>query len=235
MLLSVEKITAGYGVLAVIKDISLGVNEGEWVVVIGGNGAGKSTLFRVISGLMKPKAGRVLLENSDLTTLPTHEIVDLGIIQVPEGRLIFPRMNVKENLLLGGRNLRAKPHIASSLEKVYQLFPKLKEREAQEGATLSGGEQQMLAIGRGLMAMPKILMLDEPSLGLAPILVAEIFRTLHVLNQEGMTLLLVEQNVVMSLKSSQRGYVIENGQIVLSGNSQDLIQDERTKRAYMGA
>ena len=235
MLLSVEKITAGYGALAVIKDISLGVNKGEWVVVIGGNGAGKSTLFRVISGLMKPKAGRVLLENSDLTTLPTHEIVDLGIIQVPEGRLIFPRMNVKENLLLGGRNPRAKPHIASSLEKVYQLFPKLKEREAQEGSTLSGGEQQMLAIGRGLMAMPKILMLDEPSLGLAPILVAEIFRTLHVLNQEGMTLLLVEQNVVMSLKSSQRGYVIENGQIVLSGNSQDLIQDERTKRAYMGA
>jgi branched-chain amino acid transport system ATP-binding protein len=235
LLLSVEKITAGYGALAVIKDISLGVNEGEWVVVIGGNGAGKSTLFRVISGLMKPKAGRVLLENSDLTTLPTHEIVDLGIIQVPEGRLIFPRMNVKENLLLGGRNSRAKPHIASSLEKVYQLFPKLKEREAQEGSTLSGGEQQMLAIGRGLMARPKILMLDEPSLGLAPILVAEIFRTLHVLNQEGMTLLLVEQNVVMSLKSSQRGYVIENGQIVLSGNSQDLIQDERTKRAYMGA
>ena len=235
MLLSVEKITAGYGALSVIKNISLEVNKGEWVVVIGGNGAGKSTLFRVISGLMKPKAGKILLENNDLAALATHEIVELGVIQVPEGRLVFPRMNVRENLLLGGRNTRAKPHNASSLEKVFHLFPKLKEREGQEAGTLSGGEQQMLAIGRGLMAMPKVLMLDEPSLGLAPILVAEIFKTLNLLNQEGMTILLVEQNVVMSLKSSQRGYVIENGEIVLSGNSQDLIKDERTKRAYLGA
>jgi len=234
LLLSVEKITAGYGTVAIIKDISLEVNKGEWVVVIGGNGAGKSTLFRVISGLMKPKTGKVLLDGYDLTALPSHAIVELGVIQVPEGRLIFPRMNVKENLLLGGRNTRAKPHIASTLEKVYHLFPKLKERETQEGGTLSGGEQQMLAIGRGLMALPRVLMLDEPSLGLAPIMVAEIFKTLHMLNQEGMTILLVEQNVVMSLKSSQRGYVIENGQIALSGNSQDLIQDERTKRAYLG-
>ena len=234
MLLSVENVTAGYGALTIIKDLSLEVNVGEWVVVIGGNGAGKSTLFKVISGLMKPKTGKVLLDGSDLTSLSPHEIVELGVIQVPEGRMIFPYMNVKENLLLGGRNSRARPHIASTLEKVYQLFPKLKERETQQGGTLSGGEQQMLAIGRGLMALPRVLMLDEPCLGLAPILIGEIFKTLHVLNQEGMTILLVEQNVITSLKSSQRGYVIENGQIALSGNSQDLIQDERTKRAYLG-
>jgi branched-chain amino acid transport system ATP-binding protein len=234
-LLRVERITAGYGAFSIIRSVSLEVQKNEWVVVVGGNGVGKSTLFKVISGLIKPKSGKVLLDQSDLTALPSFEIVNRGVIQVPEGRQIFPRMSVKENLLLGGRNPRAKPQAALNLEKVYRLFPVLKERGRQEGATLSGGEQQMLAIGRGLMAVPAILLLDEPSLGLAPLVIQEIFGTLKKLNQEGLTILMVEQNVKMSLKNSHRGYVLENGEIVASGNSQDLIKDERTKRAYLGA
>jgi branched-chain amino acid transport system ATP-binding protein len=233
-LLRVERITAGYGAVATIRSVSLEVKKTEWVVVIGGNGVGKSTLFKVISGLIKPKSGKVFLDNFDLTALPSYEIVNRGVIQVPEGRQIFPRMSVRENLLLGGRNHRAKTHMASNLEKVYQLFPVLKERGRQEGATLSGGEQQMLAIGRGLMAMPEILLLDEPSLGLAPLVIYEIFGTLRKLNQEGLTILMVEQNVKISLKNSQRGYVMENGEIVASEDSQDLVKDERTKRAYLG-
>ncbi len=233
-MLSVQKVTAGYGAVDVVKDVSLEVDTGEWVTVIGCNGSGKSTLFRVISGLIKPRSGNVFLEDRELTALPSHEIVNLGVIQVPEGRMLFPHMNVKENLLLGGRNKRARDRIASSMEKVYQLFPVLKARESQEAGTLSGGEQQMLATSRGLMAEPRVLLLDEPSLGLAPLLVAEIFRVLESLNKEGMTILLVEQNVIVSLKGAQRGYVLENGEIVLSGRSQDLMNDERTKRAYMG-
>ena len=234
MLLNVKEVTAGYGAVAIVKDVSLEVDKGEWVVVIGGNGAGKSTLFKVISGLLKCKSGKVFLDGRELTTLPSHEIVNLGVIQVPEGRMIFPRMNVKENLLLGGRNKRARDHIAFNLEKVYQLFPILDKRAGQEAGTLSGGEQQMLAIGRGLMAMPRVLLLDEPSLGLSPLLVTNIFTALEGLNQDGMTILLVEQNVIVSLKSSHRAYVLENGQIAISGKSQDIIKDERTKRAYLG-
>lgn len=233
-MLSVEKITGGYGAVLTVKGVSIGVKKDEWVVVIGGNGVGKSTLFKIVSGLIKPKSGKVLLDDSEITAFPPHEIVNKGIIQVPEGRQIFPRMDVKENLLLGGRNPRARAHIASNMEKVYRLFPVLKKRETQEAGTLSGGEQQMLAIGRGLMAMPRILLLDEPSLGLAPLLIFGIFETLRKLNQEGLTILMVEQNVKMSLKNSQRAYVMENGEIVASGRSQDLINDERTKRAYLG-
>jgi branched-chain amino acid transport system ATP-binding protein len=234
LLLNVRNVTAGYTAVDVIKDVSLEVNTGEWVVVIGGNGSGKSTLFKVISGLIEPRSGKVFLEDRELTPLPSHEIVNLGVIQVPEGRMLFPRMNVKENLLLGGRNIRARDQIASNLEKVYQLFPVLKMRETQEAGTLSGGEQQMLATGRGLMGAPRVLLLDEPSLGLAPLLVTDIFKVLESLNRDGMTILLVEQNVIVSLKSAQRGYVLENGQIVLSGSSQEIMADERTKRAYMG-
>jgi len=232
--LSVKDITAGYGAVAVIRDVSLEVSTGEWVVVIGSNGAGKSTLFKVISGLVKPKSGTVFLDDRELTALPSHEIVNLGVIQVPEGKMLFPRMNVKDNLLLGGRNTRARTHIAESLEKVYELFPVLNKRASQEAETLSGGEQQMVAIGRGLMALPRVLLLDEPSLGLAPLLVKEIFGSLGILNKDGMTILLVEQNVIVSLKTAQRGYVLENGEIVMSGKSQDLMNDERTKQAYLG-
>lgn len=235
MLLSVKRITAGYGKVAVVKNVSLEVDKGEWVVVIGGNGAGKSTLFRVISGLIRPKSGKVFLSDSELSALPSYEIVNLGVIQVPEGRMVFPRMNVKENLLLGGRNKRARDHIDSTLENVYHLFPILDKRATQEAGTLSGGEQQMLAIGRGLMARPRILLLDEPSWGLSPLLVTDIFRAMEELNKDGMTILLVEQNVVASLKKSHRAYIMENGEIRMNGNSQDLIKDERIKRAYLGA
>jgi len=210
------------------------VSTGEWVVVIGSNGAGKSTLFKVISGLLRPKSGNIFLDDRELTTLPSHEIVNLGVIQVPEGRMLFPKMNVKDNLLLGGRNTRARTHIADNLEKIYDLFPVLKKRATQEAGTLSGGEQQMVAIGRGLMALPRVLLLDEPSLGLAPLLIKDIFGSLDVLNKDGMTILLVEQNVIVSLKTAQRGYVLENGEIVMSGKSEDLMNDDRTKRAYMG-
>jgi branched-chain amino acid transport system ATP-binding protein len=232
--LSVKDITAGYGAVAVIKDVSLEVSTAEWVVVIGSNGAGKSTLFKVISGLLRPKSGNVFLDDRELTALPSHEIVNLGIIQVPEGRMLFPRMNVKDNLLLGGRNTRARTHIADNLEKVYDLFPVLKKRATQEAGTLSGGEQQMVAIGRGLMALPRVLLLDEPSLGLAPLLVKDIFGALDGLNKEGMTILLVEQNVIVSLKTAQRGYVLENGEVIMSGRSEDIMNDDRTKRAYLG-
>jgi len=235
LLLSVKRITAGYGKVAVVKNVSLEVDKGEWVVVIGGNGAGKSTLFRVISGLIRPKSGKVFLSDSELSALPSSEIVNLGVIQVPEGRMVFPRMNVKENLLLGGRNKRARDHIVSTLENVYNLFPILDKRATQEAGTLSGGEQQMLAIGRGLMARPRILLLDEPSWGISPLLVTDIFRAMEELNKDGMTILLVEQNVVASLKKSHRAYIMENGEITMNGNSQDLIKDEQIKRAYLGA
>ena len=234
MRLSVKEVTAGYGAVAVIRGISLEVSTGEWVVVIGSNGAGKSTLFKVISGLLKPASGHVFLDDRELTALPSHDIVNLGVIQVPEGRMLFPRMNVRDNLLLGGRNIRARMHVAKNLEKVYDLFPVLKIRGAQEAGTLSGGEQQMVAIARGLMAAPKVLLLDEPSLGLAPLLVHEIFGSLDVLNKDGMTILLVEQNVIVSLKTAQRGYVLENGEVLMSGKSEDLMKDDRTKQAYLG-
>jgi branched-chain amino acid transport system ATP-binding protein len=232
--LDVKGITAGYGAVAVIREVSLHVSTGEWVVVIGGNGAGKSTLFKVISGLVKPVSGSITLNEEELTSLPSHEIVNLGVIQVPEGRMLFPRMNVRDNLLLGGRNKRARWHVSENLKRVYDLFPILKKRAGQEAQTLSGGEQQMVAIGRGLMALPRVLLLDEPSLGLAPLLVNEIFASLGILNKSGMTILLVEQNVIVSLKTAQRGYVLENGKIVMSGKSGDLMNDERTKQAYLG-
>jgi len=234
LLVSVQDITAGYGSVTVIKNISLEVDRGEWVAVIGGNGAGKSTLFRVISGLVRPRSGKIYFEGRELTALPPHEIVNKGIIQVPEGRMLFPKMNVIDNLLLGGRNRRARNNVNESLKKVYDLFPILEKRASQEAGTLSGGEQQMLATARGLMALPRVLLLDEPSLGLAPLMVREIFNSLQILNKEGMTILMVEQNVVVSLKNAERAYVLENGEIVMSGSSKDLINDDRTKQAYMG-
>lgn len=233
-MLKVDKVTAGYGVIPVIREIQIEIGNEETVALVGGNGAGKSTLLKVISGLIKPRGGQVFFEDIDLTALPPHRIVDLGVIQVPEGRRIFPRMNVRENLLLGGRNIRARQNVESLMEKVHTLFPILKSKEKQEAGTLSGGEQQMLAIGRGLMAMPKLILLDEPSLGLSPLLVRAIFETLVRLKEQGLTILLVEQNVTLSLKVADKGYVIENGKIALSGSGKSLLENGQIKAAYWG-
>ena len=233
-MLKVDKVTAGYGVIPVIREIQIAIGNEETVALVGGNGAGKSTLLKVISGLIKPRGGQVFFEDIDLTALPPHRIVDLGVIQVPEGRRIFPRMNVRENLLLGGRNIRARQKVESLMEKVHTLFPILKSKEKQEAGTLSGGEQQMLAIGRGLMAMPKLILLDEPSLGLSPLLVRAIFETLVRLKKQGLTILLVEQNVTLSLKVADKGYVLENGKIALSGSGKSLLENGQIKAAYWG-
>lgn len=233
-MLKVDKVTAGYGVIPVIREVLVEVGEGETVALVGGNGAGKSTLLKVISGLLKPKGGQVFLEKANLTALAPHEIVDVGVIQVPEGRRLFPRMNVKENLLLGGRNTRARQNVDVLLDKVYALFPVLQSKEKQEAGTLSGGEQQMVAIGRGLMAMPKVMLLDEPSLGLSPLLVSTIFETLVQLKQQGLTFMLVEQNVALSLKIADKGYVLENGKIALSGTGRSLLENDQVKTAYLG-
>ena len=233
-MLKVDKVTAGYGVIPVIREIQIEIGTEETVALVGGNGAGKSTLLKVISGLIKPRGGQVFFEDLDLTALPPHRIVDLGVIQVPEGRRIFPRMNVRENLLLGGRNIRARQSVESLMEKVHALFPVLKSKERQEAGTLSGGEQQMLAIGRGLMAMPKLILLDEPSLGLSPLLVRAIFEALVRLKQQGLTILLVEQNVTLSLKVADKGYVIENGKIALSGSGKSLLENRQIRAAYWG-
>lgn len=233
-MLKVDKVTAGYGVIPVIREIQIEIGNEETVALVGGNGAGKSTLLKVISGLIKPRGGQVFFEDIDLTALPPHRIVDLGVIQVPEGRRIFPRMNVRENLLLGGRNIRARQNVESLMEKVHTLFPILKSKEKQEAGTLSGGEQQMLAIGRGLMAMPKLILLDEPSLGLSPLLVRAIFETLVRLKEQGLTILLVEQNVTLSLKVADKGYVLENGKIALSGSGKSLLENGQIKAAYWG-
>lgn len=226
--------SAGYVAVPAIKDLTLNVKEKEMVALIGGNGAGKTTLVRVISGLLKPIAGVILLDDIELTALPPHKIVDNGVIQVPEGRMLFPMMSVRDNLLIGARNIRAKNKISSLLDKVHQLFPILKSREYQAAGTLSGGEQQMVAIARGLMAAPKLLLLDEPSLGLAPLMVDRIFDALTEVKREQLAIFLIEQNVALSLSISDRGYVIENGQIVLSDSAESLLQSERLKKAYLG-
>ena len=233
-MLNVDNATAGYGIIPVIREVCLDVGKGETVALVGGNGAGKSTLLKVISGLIKPKRGRAFLEEVELTALSPHQIVDRGVIQVPEGRKLFPRMSVLENLLLGGRNIRARQNIASSLEKVYALFPILKGKEKRAAGTLSGGEQQMVAIGRGLMAMPKVILLDEPSLGLSPLLVGTIFTALSQLKQQGLTILLVEQNVRLSLRIAEKGYVLENGRIDLKGSGKSLLDSGQVKASYLG-
>ena len=233
-MLKVDKITAGYGEMPMITDVSLDVRDGTLVALIGSNGAGKSTLVKVISALLKPMSGKIFLDDVELTTLQPHEVVEAGVIQVPEGRKLFPAMSIRDNLLIGGRNAQAKKHISSSLERTFELFPVLKRRQRQEAGTLSGGEQQMVAVGRALMAMPKVLVFDEPSLGLGPKLVVDLFHTIGQLKQEGMTILLIEQNVMLSLKICDYGYVLENGKIALSGDGNKLLKDERVKTAYLG-
>jgi len=223
-----------YGNIEALKGISLSVKAGEVVTLIGSNGAGKTTTLRTIQGLLRPRQGQILFEGRDLNTIPTEEIVRLGIAQSPEGRMIFPRMTVLENLEMGAFQRRDKPAIKSDMEHVFELFPRLKERITQTGGTLSGGEQQMLAIGRALMARPRLLLLDEPSMGLAPMLVSQIFSIIQEISAEGMTILLVEQNARMALTVADRGYVLQTGEIVLTGDAKELQVNETVRKAYLG-
>jgi len=232
--LEVKNIDVFYGDVQVIFDLSLEIVEGEVVSIIGGNGAGKSTLLKTISGLMNPAKGEIVFEDAPIQTAPPEEIVERGIIQVPEGRRLFTLMSVKDNLIIGAYNSRAEKNVDTTMEDVYSLLPKLRERESQLAMTLSGGEQQMVAIGRGLMARPKLLMLDEPSLGLAPILIKDIFQTVRKIADQGTTVLLVEQDVKHSLSLSDRGYVLEHGRIAMEGPADELLNDPHIKTAYLG-
>ncbi len=233
-MLRLEGVDAFYGDLQALADVSFEIRDKEIVALVGANAAGKSTTLRVISGLVAPRRGRVLLNDEDLTALPAHQRVDRGIVQVPEGRHLFPFMTVAENLLLGAHADRARGERHRTLAHVYGLFPVLGERRTQLAGSLSGGEQQMCAIGRALMALPRILMLDEPTLGLAPVLVARIFETVRTINGQGVTVLLVEQNVRQALTLAHRACVLESGRLVLEGQARDLLGDERLKRAYLG-
>ena len=233
-LLELQDVEVAYGDLPALRGVSLGVEEGETLSVVGANGAGKTTMLRAISGLLRPRAGRILLDGARLDQMPSHVIVARGVVQVPEGRKIFPGLTVKENLELGSYVAAARAHRRQSLERVLGLFPRLAERQRQAAGTMSGGEQQMLAIGRALMARPRILMLDEPSLGLAPIIVQEIFRIIAEINRLGTTVLLVEQNTRQALSLSRRGYVLENGRIALEGTGAELLGNEHVRRAYLG-
>jgi len=233
-MLEVENVHTYYGKIHALKDISLNVEKGEIVTLIGANGAGKSTTLKTISGLLRPRQGSVRLDGEDLTTLLPHKIVTKGVVQVPEGRRIFGQLTVMENLDMGAFTCRDKQQIKTNLDKVFDLFPRLKERRRQVAGTLSGGEQQMLAMGRGLMATPQMLLLDEPSMGLAPVLVDSIFDTIRQLHAEGTTILLVEQNARMALQVASRGYVIQTGEVVLSDTAENLQKNEMVRKAYMG-
>ena len=233
-MLEINGIHSYYGHIHALKGISLTVDEGEIVTLIGANGAGKTTTLKTISGIMHPRQGEIHLEGERIDTLPPHQIVMRGIGQSPEGRRIFGALTVFENLEMGAFARRDKAEIARDLESVFTLFPRLKERASQRGGTLSGGEQQMLAMGRALMTHPRVLMLDEPSMGLAPVLVEAIFETIRKLNREGTTILLIEQNAAKALQVANRGYVIETGQIVLQDNAENLRKNERVRKAYLG-
>ncbi len=231
-MLKLTDIHTFYGPIEALRGIDLEIRQGEIVCLIGNNGAGKSTALMTISGILKPKEGHILFEGEEISGIPPHEIVRKGISQAPEGRRIFPKLTVRDNLEMGG--FSAKGNFQSCIDMVFGLFPLLKERQQQPGGTLSGGEQQMLAIGRALMSSPKLLLLDEPSLGLAPIIVQKIFKTVKEINREGVTVLLVEQNARAALSLSNRGYVLENGRIALEGNGEDLLHNEQVRKAYLG-
>jgi branched-chain amino acid transport system ATP-binding protein len=232
-ILDVQGIHSFYGAIEALKGVTLEVREGEIVTLIGSNGAGKSTTLRTISGMVAPKQGTVRFGGKDIAGLPGHQVAGLGIAHSPEGRRIFPRMTVLENLEMGAFT-RKDGDIRSDVDRVYELFPRLREREKQKAGTMSGGEQQMLAMGRALMARPKLLLLDEPSLGLAPVIVDKIYEIIREINAQGVTILLVEQNATYALDVSQRGYVLETGKVVLSDTSAKLQTDERVKSAYLG-
>lgn len=233
-LLEVKGLEVYYGVIQALKGIDFEVNDGEIVTLIGANGAGKTTTMQSVIGLIPSKAGTISFEGKEITHLPCHKIVSLGMSQVPEGRRIFQELTVYQNLLMGAYIQKDKKAIKEDIEKIYVRFPRLEERKNQIAGTLSGGEQQMLAMGRALMSRPKLLMLDEPSMGLSPLLVDEVFTIIKDLNKEGTTVLLVEQNAGKSLAISDRAYVLENGRIVLSGTGEELLQSEEVKKAYLG-
>jgi branched-chain amino acid transport system ATP-binding protein len=234
-LLRLTDVVASYGAIQALKGISLEVHQGEIVTMLGGNGAGKSTTLRTISGLMHPRSGHVELDGHDITHVPAHKLVKQGIGQAPEGRRIFSRMTVLENLQMGAYSRRDKAEINADFDRVFGLFPRLLERKSQAAGTLSGGEQQMLAIGRALMARPKLLLLDEPSMGLSPKLVEQIFGIVRDINAQGTTILLVEQNAQMALQVAGRGYILQTGLIVLADTSANLANNEEVKKAYLGA
>ena len=233
-MLRVENLNVYYGMIHAIKDISLEVNKGEIVSLVGANGAGKTTTLHAVSGLLKPRSGSVTYLDHNLLTTPAHKIVELGMSHVPEGRRVFSQMSVMENLEMGAYISKDKAKNKKNLDNVFQHFPRLEERKRQLAGTLSGGEQQMLAIGRAMMASPEILLLDEPSMGLSPLLVKEIFKIIKELNDDGITILLVEQNAKQALSIAHRGYVLETGKIVLSGNAAELLENDAVKKAYLG-
>lgn len=233
-MLTVTDLQVYYGVIQAIKGISFSVNQGEVIALIGANGAGKTTTLHTVTGLIQPKAGKIEFEGKDITKMPAHKIVSLGMAHVPEGRRIFQQLTVLDNLKLGAYTRKDKKKIADTLEMVYRRFPRLEERKKQISGTLSGGEQQMLAMGRALMSEPKIIVMDEPSMGLSPLFVTEIFDIIREISQGGTTVLLVEQNAKKALSIADRAYVLETGKIVLSGNAQDLMNDDSVKRAYLG-
>ena len=234
LILKVDDIHTYYGTIHALKGISLEVREGEVVTLIGANGAGKSTTLRSINGLNHPRQGTIAFQGQDITDTAAHEIVKMGISQSPEGRRVFPRMSVLENLQMGAYQRSDRSEIAQDLDRVYTLFPRLRERRSQKAGTLSGGEQQMLAMGRALMARPKLLLLDEPSMGLAPIFVEKIFEIIREINQQGTPILLVEQNALMALETASRGYVLETGHVALADDAKALRDNERVRKTYLG-
>ena len=234
VVLEIQDIHTYYGAIHALKGISLDVREGEIVTLLGANGAGKSTTLRSINGLNRPRQGSIRFDGRDITSTPAHEIVKRGIAQSPEGRRLFPRMSVVENLEMGAFQRSDRAGIREDMDRVFELFPRLQERRDQKAGTLSGGEQQMCAIGRALMARPKLLLLDEPSLGLAPIFVERIFEIIHTINQQGTSILLVEQNALMALDAANRGYVLETGKIVLADDAQALKTNEQVRKTYLG-
>jgi len=234
-MLEVKDLFVSYGAIQAVQGVSFKLEEGQTVALIGSNGAGKSTTLRTISGLEKAKSGSIVFKGHELTKMKPHQIVELGIAHVPEGRRVFPRMSVDENLRMGANVVKDKSRIKDDLERVYQIFPRLKEREKQLAGTLSGGEQQMLALGRALMTNGSLLMLDEPSMGLAPIIVEDIFRIISEINKSGTSILLIEQNAFLALNTADYAYVLETGKISMEGPSSELLADERVKAAYLGA
>ncbi len=234
-MLDVKDLYVSYGAIKAVQGVSFHLDKGEIVDLIGSNGAGKSTVLRTISGLERAKSGSINFDGHELTKMKAHKIVELGIAHVPEGRRVFSGLTVLENLKMGANLITSQTQIKDGLERVFEIFPRLKEREKQKAGTLSGGEQQMLALGRALMANGKLLMLDEPSMGLAPIIVEDIFRIIRTINETGTSILLIEQNAFLALKTASRAYVLETGKISMQGEAKDLLVDERVKEAYLGA
>ena len=233
-MLSVNNLQVHYGMIQAIKDVSFEVNEGEVIALIGANGAGKTTILHTVSGLLQPTKGNVIFEGQDITKIPAHKIVSLGMAHVPEGRRVFAQLTVLENLKLGAYTRKDKNEMEETLKMIYKRFPRLEERKNQIAGTLSGGEQQMLAMGRALMSHPKIILMDEPSMGLSPIFVEEVFKIIRDISAEGVTVLLVEQNAKKALNIADRAYVLETGNIILQGDAKKLMNDESVKKAYLG-